>query len=370
MIRIAYFISPHGFGHAARAAAVMNAVHNIQPQIHFDLYTLVPRWFFEDSTPGIFTYHEILTDIGLVQLSPLEEDIPATIQKLENFLPFSNQTLTNLQNEMIQSRCQLVICDISPLGIAAAEIAGIPSVLIENFTWDWIYEPYKKRFPQFSDVINRLTHYFNSADFHIQTRPVCSQEPTRNLVTKPVSRTPNQNRDLIRQRLGIDNSEKVILVSMGGIQQKYTFLSKIQSASNYRFVIPGGSETPINHGNLILLPFHSNFYHPDLLHASDAVVGKAGYSTIAEAYHAGIPFGFVSRSQFRESSYLVDFIKSEMYSIQITEETFHLGNWTDIIPNLMQFPKINRNGINGAEQTADYISGLIFTTKENDIHKK
>ena len=171
MIRIAYFITPHGNGHAARAAAVMKAVHKIHPQIHFDLYTLVPRWFFEDSTPGIFTYHEMLTDIGLVQLSPLKEDIPATIQKLENFLPYNKQTLNGLQKDLLQSRCQLVICDISSLGIAAAEIARIPSLLIENFTWDWIYEPYYQRFPQFNNIINILTHYFNSADFHIQTRP-------------------------------------------------------------------------------------------------------------------------------------------------------------------------------------------------------
>jgi hypothetical protein len=31
--------------------------------------------------------------------------------------------------------------------------------------------------------------------------------------------------------------------------------------------------------NLVLLPHHSGFYHPDLVNASDAVIGKVGYST-------------------------------------------------------------------------------------------
>ena len=48
-MRIAYFVTPHGFGHAARAAAVMVALQEIDPAIQFDIFTQVPRWFFQDS---------------------------------------------------------------------------------------------------------------------------------------------------------------------------------------------------------------------------------------------------------------------------------------------------------------------------------
>ena len=363
MIRIAYFITPHGFGHAARAAAVMNALHKSHPQVHFDVFTNIPPWFFEESTPDIFTYHKTLTDIGLVQQSPLEEDIFATIQKLQRFLPFDKQILNNLQAKLTQSQCQIALCDISPLGIAAAEKAKIPSILIENFTWDWIYEPYKEQYPQFDAIIKTLKHYFCCADYHIQTLPVCQHKQNRSLITTPISRTPIQDRDSIRHQLGILKSEKMILVSMGGIQQKYHFLSKLHSASEYRFVIPGGSETPINQDNLTLLPFRSRFYHPDLVFSSEAVVGKVGYSTLAETYHAGIPFGFVARSKFRESSFLVDFIRKKMSGIQIPEKTFHLGNWAEIIPDLMRLPRTERNTINGADQAANFISDFISVTR-------
>ena len=36
--RIAFFISPHGFGHAARAASVMEALAEIESSIQFDIY--------------------------------------------------------------------------------------------------------------------------------------------------------------------------------------------------------------------------------------------------------------------------------------------------------------------------------------------
>jgi hypothetical protein len=47
--RIAFFISPHGYGHAARAAGIMEALSGLDPLIRFELFTMVPRWFFADS---------------------------------------------------------------------------------------------------------------------------------------------------------------------------------------------------------------------------------------------------------------------------------------------------------------------------------
>ncbi len=57
MRRIAYFISPHGFGHAARAASVMEAIHEIDPSIRFEIFTASPSWFFQDNLSGLFNYH-------------------------------------------------------------------------------------------------------------------------------------------------------------------------------------------------------------------------------------------------------------------------------------------------------------------------
>ena len=151
----------------------------------------------------------------------------------------------------------------------------------------------------------------------------------------------------------------MILVSMGGIRQKFQFLEKLKSIPEYRFILPGSAETSQRQNNLILLPFHSSYYHPNLLHASDAVIGKVGYSTLSETYHAGIPFGYVARSNFRESRALIDFIGSNLNGIKITEDTFHLGSWVEIIPDLVGLPKIKRDGVNGATQAATFILELL-----------
>ena len=85
--RIAYFVSPHGFGHAARACAVMDAAHDMNRELEFDVYAKTPRWFFNDSLSGSWTYHSLLTDIGFVQKNPLEIDLAETLSRLDRFYP-------------------------------------------------------------------------------------------------------------------------------------------------------------------------------------------------------------------------------------------------------------------------------------------
>ena len=59
------------------------------PDIHFDLFTWVPSWLFEESIPGLFDYHETPCDVGFVQRTALKLDLPATLEALNRFLPFN-----------------------------------------------------------------------------------------------------------------------------------------------------------------------------------------------------------------------------------------------------------------------------------------
>ena len=124
-LHLAYFISPHGFGHAARAAAVMDAVHAIEPSIHFEIFTTVPQWFFENLPADRYDYHEVLTDVGFVQTTPFRTDLNRTLQALEEFLPFNAAQTENIAGKVSQLGCCAVICDIAPLGIIVARKAGM-----------------------------------------------------------------------------------------------------------------------------------------------------------------------------------------------------------------------------------------------------
>lgn len=352
---VAYFISPHGFGHAARACAVMNSLYSCDRSIQFEIFTQVPIWFLESSLDSPFTYHNLLTDIGMVQHTPLHEDLPGTIQALESFLTFENRQIDQLASLLQQLSCHVVICDISPLGIAVGKASGLPVILIENFTWDWIYAGYLVEEMRFNKFIPQLKSLFASADIHIQTRPVCDYAQSASLIVNPVSRTPRLSPAEVRKLLNLSPSSRIVLISMGGFQSQFHFLDRLALLKGITFIVPGGSSHYETRANLVLLPHQSRYYHPDLLYASDAVISKAGYSTIAEAYHAGIPFGYITRPQFRESAILTHFIQEEMVGIEIAGNSYQSGHWIDQVPSLLERSRIARQEENGAVQIARYL---------------
>jgi hypothetical protein len=358
--RIAYFISHHGFGHASRASAVMQAIHSLQPEFEFELFTRAPLWFFDTSLKFPFGYHEITTDVGLIQPTPLAEDLPVTIRRLDDFLPFPSSTAEPVVKQLIQMQFDLCICDISPFGLSASHTAGIPSVLIENFTWDWIYSGYLAECPEFNRYIPQFTHAFRSANIHIQSEPVCQYDDKSDLLTNPIARAPRLLSNELRRRLKIPAGAPVVLITMGGFELDFSFINQLNANRNIWFVIPGGAQSKVEHiSNLVLLPHHSDFYHPDLINSANAVISKAGYSTIAEAYYAGIPFGYVSRDQFRESPILSAFIQQKMQGFEINGETFQTGDWIHSVSNLLELGCRKPESENGADQAAKLIVNFL-----------
>ena len=357
-VRLAYFITPHGFGHAARAAAIMVALQELDPTIQFDIFTQVPRWFFQNSLVQNFRYYHVCTDIGLVQTTSLREDLPATVQRLETFLPFDPALVTTLAALLRSASCVLVLCDIAPLGIVAGRAAGRPSVLVENFTWDWIYQGYVQEEPRLVKHIAYLRTVFTAADYHIQTEPVCCPCPA-DLTSLPVSRKPQRSAQQTRARLGIPIPAQAVLLTMGGVPEPYAFLSQLQHCHDIAFVVLGAGDALEKRDNVVLLPHRPEVFPPDLVYACDAVVSKAGYSILAEAYHAGVPFGYVVRQRFREAPVLASYIMAHMRGLAIAEPEFYSAAWLARLPDLLALPCQPQRETRGAEQIARFVYGLV-----------
>ena len=357
---IAYFISPHGLGHAARSAAVMQAISDFDASVRFEIFTTVPAWFFADSMSAAFTCHDRLTDIGLVQKTAFQADLNKTLGRLNDFFPIPASYISEMAVTVNKLNCLLIICDIAPLGISIAKETGIPSVLVENFTWDWIYEQYSSANNGFEKHIRYLRSLFQAVNYHIKTEPICCSGSV-DLKTSPVSRQVKTSPDRIRERLGLKEDAPMVLITTGGIRQSYDFLKQLRQLPDIHFVMPGAGPKMIIHDNCIILPYRSTYYHPDLVNASDAVVGKVGYSTLAEVYQAGVPFGYVLRSNFRESGPMAAFIRNEMQGFSLKESDFNSGIWTTKIRKLLSLPQVQRNEADGAEAIGRFVLDRFLT---------
>ncbi|MCP3952484.1 MAG: hypothetical protein GY697_09760 [Desulfobacterales bacterium] len=351
---IAYFVSAHGLGHAARAAAVMAAVHREAPVVRFEIFTTVPRWFFDDCLTGPFACHLLETDVGLAQTSPLEENLPATIEALDAFYPLDESLVRSVATNVNDLGCRMVICDIAPLGIAVARQAGLPSVLVENFTWDWIYAGYTEYVQRLAPHIAYLQGLFKAATYHVQTVPVCAPGDP-DVTVAPVSRPPRLSIDRTRRQLVVPDGSKLVVLTLGGTATSPGRLNRDNLPNDVFLVVPGSSGAIERTDSTLQLPLRNGIYHPDLIRAADAVIGKTGYSTLAEIYHSDVPFGYVSRTGFREAPVLEDFTREKLPSLEVSASSLHDGSWSALISTLVDLPVSGENRPNGADEVANFL---------------
>lgn len=351
--RAAVFVSPHGFGHAARASAVMEALHR-RLGFRFELFTSSPPWFFDESVAGTYRSHPVVTDVGFVQTSALAYDLERTVAAVGAFLPFDDALVDRLASAVRGAGCRFVLCDIAPLGVAVAERAGIPSVLVQNFTWPWLYEPLLAEAPELEWLSAELDTWFGRATLHLLAEPFCDPDPRSHGSVLPVSRPARISRAEARVALGLSPDERVLVVTMGGYTEAMPFLGALEALHGVTVLVTGAHATETR-GNLRLFDNGTRLYMPHLVRAADAVVAKLGYSTVAEVWREGRPLAYVTRSGFREMPPLRDWVAERIPGFEIRGEDFAGGGWIERLTELLDTPAPAPQPRGGADVVVDLV---------------
>ena len=337
----------------------MEALNARIADLHFDIFTGTPEWVFRDSFVTNITYHPGAVDVGLVQNSPMHHDLAATVRTVRAYLDSIPERAEELAAQIRKSGAEAVICDISPLGIIAGKRAGLPVFLFENFTWDWIYDPYISEYPEFREINDRMRDIFAQADRRMQSEPLCDPSPDADALIPPVSRKPHHTASEFRSSLGIPDHHRLGMISMGGIPENLDLAVSCSIPENVTLLLPGTFDHTEKIGNKVLLPHHSGYYHPDMVHASDFLIGKAGYSTISEVCASGAAYGFISRDDFRESGVTKAFLQRRPNTLEIPYERFSAFTLDREIEQLLELGKTVPQPVNGSDIAADFILRTI-----------
>jgi hypothetical protein len=334
-MRIVVYVSGHGFGHAARIVELIDAIAALRPDVSIAVRTSVAPWMFSRVRAPV-DVEAVDTDTGLVQIDSLRFDERATVERAAAFYATFDRR-ADVEAQALRARgADLVIGDIPPLAFAAAARAGVPSLAIGNFTWDWIYAAYPAFETAAREVIPTIQTAYASATralrlpFHGGFETIAAVEDI-----PLIARRSRRGRAATRRTLGVPDARTLVLASFGAYGAPLPY-DAIRAAGDFDLL------TFERH------PPHGLDYQ-DLVAAADVVVSKPGYGIVSECIANGTALLYTSRGRFAEYDVFVAAMPSVLRCRFIPHGDLIAGRWSAAIAALVaQPPPPERARIDGA----------------------
>ncbi|KAK0480195.1 hypothetical protein IW261DRAFT_1476648 [Armillaria novae-zelandiae] len=136
-----YYCSGHGYGHATRVSAfachLLALPEESKPTIY--IVSSAPKHVFSESIAAGSQYRYSEIDPVIVQPLAYRVDRQKSVQVLKQFLGNKEALLDNEVRWLTSINARCVLSDAAFLGCLAAKTAGVPSILITNFSFDSVY---------------------------------------------------------------------------------------------------------------------------------------------------------------------------------------------------------------------------------------
>ncbi|XP_031375435.1 L-arabinokinase-like isoform X2 [Punica granatum] len=347
----AYYVTGHGFGHATRVVEVVRHLINAGHIVH--AVTGAPDFVFtsEIQSPRLFI-RKVLLDCGAVQADALTVDRLASLEKYSETAVVPRDSILTTEVEWLKSiKADLVVSDVVPVACRAAADAGIRSVCVTNFSWDFIYAEYVMAAGNHHrKIVWQIAEDYSHCEFLIRLPGYCPMPAFRDVIDVPlVVRRLHRSRKEVREELGIGEHVKVVILNFGG-QPSGWKLEERYLPSGWLCLVCGASESEDLPPNFIKLA--KDAYTPDLIAASDCMLGKIGYGTVSEALAYKLPFVFVRRDYFNEEPFLRNMLEYYQAGVEMIRRDLLVGHWKPYLEHAINLKPCYEGGINGGEVAA------------------
>jgi UDP:flavonoid glycosyltransferase YjiC (YdhE family) len=365
--RIVFYVSGHGFGHSSRTIEVIRAVLRRGPDLPIVVKTSASRRLFDRTLETPVDFVELECDAGMVQVDSLRVDIRESLQRAKAFQSDLPAKAAKEAAFLGRINAGLVVGDIPPLASAAASMAGLPSMAIGNFTWDWIYEGYPEEEPfELASMIRR--DYRKAAT--VLRLPTSGGFQGLEDITRDIpfiARRSSRDAADTRRAFGLPapGEKPVVLMSFGGYGVTGLDRTAVGAAKDYVVMTTDvhADTRPATDG---LIHVHEQdlygrgYRYEDLVRAADVVVTKPGYGIVSEAMANDTAILYTSRGRFVEYDVLVREMPRFVRSAFIDPQDLLCGNWAAALERLLSQPAPpERPATNGADVAAEEILKMI-----------
>jgi exopolyphosphatase/guanosine-5'-triphosphate,3'-diphosphate pyrophosphatase len=353
-MKIAFYISNHGFGHATRANSLIE--YFLEFGITCYAITNRPEFLFTDN-PN-FILRKSVVDFGIKQDTWIYPNKRKTLTSLKNLINNKTQIIKDEVDFFKDKNISFIISDISFFAFDIAEKLKVPSLGISNFDWHYIYK--NMLGSKIKHLLESIEKSYQKANFGIklpfsdsESMAVFSPLYNSNLIC----RKPKKNKNDILNDFQIPENKKLVVVTFGGNQENPLNMENLSQSED---IIILSKERYYNFPNYRYIPDDYDF--ASLLFHADYIITKTGYSSLAESIQGG---GFViatDRSGFPEDKILIKEMKKYPNFLLLKPSEIYNFNWRYFFKK----SKFSRFPINNyVDKTAVQIIQKIYMNEKN-----
>ncbi|KAF6245788.1 glycosyltransferase family protein [Nitrosopumilus sp. b2] len=321
MKRIVVYVSDHGYGHAARAISLLR-------EFKSDNYEIIIKNsnafnFLKKSLPETRVINW-KTDVGPITNISKKTDSENTFKFYSNWIKNEKKWLSHELDFFKNKKLDLVISDISPMGIRFAKKINVPSITVANFTWNDIL----KKFPsdkRKEEILDWLCNSFGMTDLAIKTPLSMELDGLKNpkkssLLCRSITTTQKQ----LFKKLFLNH--KPITVYLGS-----NFQSKINISTNKSNPLVQIINNDVKTEKKTIKNFTEV---QNIISISNFVISKPGYGIISECINSRCPIFLIPRKNYPEDELLCKIskklgiatvldLKQENYVLQVPTIDFN-----------------------------------------------
>ncbi|MFX0066900.1 MAG: glycosyltransferase family protein [Candidatus Hermodarchaeota archaeon] len=336
MKKIIYYISDHGFGHATRSIAIIDALLKNFPNIEIIVRTSKSATLVQRSLNS--SRARLLSrknDFGLISNpTTFAIDIEKTKEQLVSWIDTWPQ-YNEIEREFLQRvDASLVLSDIVPQPFLVAHELGIPSIGISNFDW---YDVYKPLFPK-NEIIEKIKFCYELGSMALILPMELPMEGfKRKQKIAMISREINDDLAAFRRQ----EFNYQIYYGTGFSLETPLLDTQLLFEKNICLIVPYNS--PLREQNNIFKIPLDEVHSQNIIAASDLIITKPGYGTVSEAIKGRKPLALIKSNFSAETKAITQNVIEMGVGREISLEDLLTGGWINEIENLLNMRKNYEN---------------------------
>jgi len=352
-MKIAYYITSHGYGHALRSAVICN---KFSRDVELVFRTNVPEVFFKQEVHRPFIRAPAEFDCGCIQTDGVTVDIGRTVATYIDRADKNARILPDEVQWCVENKIDAIVSDIVPFAFEVAHVAGIPSIAVTNFTWWDVYEEYCAAFPRFAPYVDTIRRQYSLSDMLLELMAALPMEYFKKRKTvNPVGRVGENIRNRILSKYSLGKNQRLALIYTGNFGMDAIDWKKLEGFADWEFLglypLPG---SPLNYHRIS----KSDFRYQDCIASVDLMISKIGYGVYAECLLNGTPILYLPREGFAEHPVLDRAIVKWGGGICLPKNDFYGLNWDYALKKISSSNRPTPIKSDGAEVCAREIEQL------------